>query len=46
MKLYLFGFNKRGYLKLFHVHSGFTDRCLFWYSYGKLMDLFFIKIIP
>lgn len=35
----------RNYLKVAHVHTGFDDRCLFWYSHGKVMDVMFIKII-
>jgi hypothetical protein len=29
---------------LVHIHTGFNDRCLFWYCHGKIMDLLFIKI--
>lgn len=36
--------NFKGYIKLFHVHTGFNDYCLLWISYGKLMDVLFFKV--
>jgi hypothetical protein len=32
------------YVKLFHIHTGFDDRCLFWYCHGKVMDVMFVRI--
>lgn len=42
MKIYLL--KKATYLKILHIHTGFNDYCLFWYSYGKLIEIFFIRI--
>ncbi len=33
------------YVKQFcRFHFGFSDRCLFWYANGKVMDFLFINI--
>jgi hypothetical protein len=44
MSVYWLRYSKRGYLKLIHIHTGFNDYCLFWWSYGRLMDVLFIRI--
>gem|GEM_PF-5653924 len=38
--------SKKVFLKVAHIHTGFDDRCLFWYNgyTGQLKDLFFIRI--